>query len=1112
VLQQLGNKGYDIFSYPNHVQGGLGNKHAIAFTSIFCEFDNLSLDEQWQKIKELEQIGLIPSQVVFSGSKSLHCYFRLEQSITAEEWKLFNRMLATYMGSDPSICTLARAMRLPGVNRVKNGEVKAVEILSQSDATHNPQQLKNILGSKLPHGLSDERWRYVQRALRDGVDNKGRSLEEICTIPEDELNPKRRYSPNLTTQSDTPKVFHRNLDYSAQYVDKTDSFPLEICLTTDDRDLLDRGTGNSRNSNGYKLAANLIATADRLRQLGYSFHGEPEDLFIKYCQCCSPGDGWDAREWEKIWESAKGDNPTPSLTDEAMENCISAWQWKQLPESERYKNKKRACQISQEEYEEKFEKPSFLEDVKRKFFGLGKKCKKGFGYLLKAEVKVPSRLHWKEGDPLPTPNDYKGKSIPKIILKRGQGRLALTTQLKALGWIDVIDSSWMGLGKSHDFGLLSPEESHTIFYIDRNHRNVSTETVRNNYTDLNPRHDGMYYDQVKDLQIARTPEEKLNADIEGNCSFADLFNLAKSKGHDIEGEQNPICASCSNLFRCHQEQGKGYGFKFQRQNTLAQSKIRCAVESLTPDIPQPGDIAIFEEVSTNLNPTKTLRGTWEDLLQIFDHYEAKHPDLYPQLIPIKNKLRPILTGQVEQTRYGLDHEALQAILGDAPENIKEIIESLEQAQMNVGELIEKPDSVTGCGGKWNSAGHTARNHFKQEAHEHTRTNFENLPNNLLIPMLKVWGELTPGRLRLNFNTLSIMTRNEYQLEIIKNFSFRIHLDATVDKDWLIQSLELNPDTTIEISEEMPDLSNLTVYNTHMEGLKTRDRSDTARERVTAYKKAWTDFDPNTKFIDYKGQDNIHGWWGHHNRGTNAFKGVTNLVSIATPYPNLGQLQDEYFTIMGTLEGFEEFYEAQVAAEIVQDLGRQRVHQFPDQQFTLDFVGTNQDLSFLAKRYGIRVINRHAFSVTPEAGTKGQYAKWAVTQAAYKIQQSGQKLTQAKVAEETGFSQKYISKLMKDFQGGWVEFKNLLLSLYDSLYRGSSKNPNDHLALSTYWNEWAKLDPLEVVEQCCQIIHNYGWDVFKNLLSEAFEPVQLQILGLLAPVFLPELMELDPGGG
>ncbi len=101
--------------------------------------------------------------------------------------------------------------------------------------------------------------------------------------------------------------------------------PLEICLTHEDRALLQNGASEGhRNTGGAKLARNLIGTESYLKTIGQSSNSPAIALFESYCSRCHPPIC--AQESAAIWESAIADNPMPSLTKAAIANCINAWQ------------------------------------------------------------------------------------------------------------------------------------------------------------------------------------------------------------------------------------------------------------------------------------------------------------------------------------------------------------------------------------------------------------------------------------------------------------------------------------------------------------------------------------------------------------------------------------------------------------------------------------------------------------------------------------------------------------------------------------------------------------------------------------------------------------------
>ena len=131
---------------------------------------------------------------------------------------------------------------------------------------------------------------------------------------------KNQYSPNDTSSAKYVYAEINQLNYQLSQIP-----PLTVFLTKDDRDLVQRGVSQGgRNNAGAKLARNLIGTAHRLNYLGINYNDTPLTLFEYYCSRCSPP--INSKEVQQIWKSAQKDNPTASLTNDALENCFKAWQ------------------------------------------------------------------------------------------------------------------------------------------------------------------------------------------------------------------------------------------------------------------------------------------------------------------------------------------------------------------------------------------------------------------------------------------------------------------------------------------------------------------------------------------------------------------------------------------------------------------------------------------------------------------------------------------------------------------------------------------------------------------------------------------------------------------
>lgn len=249
--------------------GGQADKDVTSCRAIFYEHDNLDKELQKQLWCNL---GLPePSLQIDTGGKSIHSYWILDQFIAPEQWKQLQTDLLEYADADRALKNPSRVMRLAGC--------------------------WHFAPNNVPSG-------QTQIILNTG---KRYSYEELRAII-----PKIKRAVTST----------RELELSFGDV------PLYQCLSKDDRQLIDGGAGiGERNNKGAKLARNLIGTAARLTHLGYRYSGDPRTLLDDYCSRCSPP--LDAREADSIWKSATKDNPTPTLSDDALINCIKAWQHQQ---------------------------------------------------------------------------------------------------------------------------------------------------------------------------------------------------------------------------------------------------------------------------------------------------------------------------------------------------------------------------------------------------------------------------------------------------------------------------------------------------------------------------------------------------------------------------------------------------------------------------------------------------------------------------------------------------------------------------------------------------------------------------------------------------------------
>lgn len=244
------------------VNGG-GNKDVDVKYARAIFYEHDDLPKDEQK-KLWKKLNLPePTLQVDTGGKSIHNYWRLDKPLPVDKWEKLQEDLLEYSDGDRSIKNPSRVMRVPGFFHQKSGN--QAKIISQSDKSYSYSELRQA-------------------------------------IP-----------------------IQQTLNFTQQIVTHLDAVPLENCLSKNDRVLISSGEGQGkRNNAGAKLARNIIGTAKRLDYLGWHYTDDPRQLFDYYCSRCTPP--LSGKEANQIWKSAEKDNPTATLTDEALENCIKAWQ------------------------------------------------------------------------------------------------------------------------------------------------------------------------------------------------------------------------------------------------------------------------------------------------------------------------------------------------------------------------------------------------------------------------------------------------------------------------------------------------------------------------------------------------------------------------------------------------------------------------------------------------------------------------------------------------------------------------------------------------------------------------------------------------------------------
>jgi hypothetical protein len=1069
LLRKLGSDGYGIFSYPNHVYNGIRNKHATAFTNLFFEDDNRDLDTQLQRLEISRNLGIDLTIVIFSGGKSYHGYIRLTEDIPSDRWVRLNKMLSIVMDSDIGISTLARAMRLPGVPRIKEGEVREVGIVYQSDNRYSADFIENALLSTglFPYGLSDQRWQkyqsFVNKSTKEERINNPKVREDAIAIlatPESELN---------------PKLFKGN--YESTFTNGIGQYiPLVNCISLANRDSLN-GVQANRNSTGTALAKDLYGTSEWLSSNGYKTD-DPYNLFLGYCEACIQGNGWNQREWESVWKSATRGNPHPAIPESGLKSCVNAYLYKtgQLDDYSYFENNN--FQKISKSIKSKSDEPSSSILSFKKW--IGKQLKR---------VKP------------------KGFGVPKIEGEEFEGDRAEVWQYLIDQDCDVLDRSFMGSGKSHAvLNIENPDGK--IWYLLNDHRNPTVDGITEDFTDLFPRNQyGFYRNEEGKLVKADESTPKEQIEIGKNCIKADLFPKLTELGYDPNngGIENPICASCPMLKICKYVPG---WYRHDRQEALKSPKIRCHPESLPRDYDYSKDIAIGEEFSQLIKPTKTIKTYWNKLLVEADRYRETLDN--SQWHSLDTVLQSIKTLFDNGEKWGLEHQKILEYIDDM--DLAELIECLEANPLNLAEIFPVADEIDLTQSerkKHKGAYKTATAHLRNEAHKESKTNLDNLPPNALVYLLKALNGVNGNVLRIKGKTLSITLDNRSDIaNILSRFKARIYLDATLDRDRLINYVGENKPIQVIRSKADKPLKNLTISQIKIGGMLSGNYSDTTIKRIMAIQNIYGDM----PVIAHKSvQDKLwnDGYWFNHNRGSNDFAGEPNLMMINLPKPNLGAVKDEYLAINGHHDGFEEYYDRLVNDEIFQGVGRQRVNRYPDQEFNLYFITPEHtDLSWL-EAYGAKVIVKTGFEINPLAGNQKQITRYRTVETIKQFIQDGIKITQTAIAKALDLTPQAIQKTLRE---AGINLNTLIEKITGIITTGPYK---DSIGSSCNF-DWAykdlnwffELSLVEVATEIIQIVKSGGMEGLKQYLETYPQAIQGKFLSVLLMLMVDQDFETD----
>ncbi|MEG4281069.1 AAA family ATPase [Microcoleus sp. MON1_C1] len=275
--------------------GGHKNDDVSTGRAIFYEHDNLDKAAQIELWKGL---GLPePSLQIDTGGKSIHSYWIFVTPIAIEKWLPLQAELLEFADADRSIKNPSRVMRLAGAWHSSGNQSL---IMNNSGKRYTYDELRTII----PTPTKPEATLFQPKPQA-----------QVFSVPE-----KPDCYENVKLPVPMP-------------------VPLLCALGKTNKGFL-QGVSTQRNTSMTSLARDLIGTANDFAKLGQATSDDAYTLFIEACRRCSSGGGWDEKEWNQIWKSAEGSNPSASIdkaSPDAVENCIKSWYWQEFGDKDRSK-------------------------------------------------------------------------------------------------------------------------------------------------------------------------------------------------------------------------------------------------------------------------------------------------------------------------------------------------------------------------------------------------------------------------------------------------------------------------------------------------------------------------------------------------------------------------------------------------------------------------------------------------------------------------------------------------------------------------------------------------------------------------------------------------------
>jgi hypothetical protein len=289
-LQALNSQGDGIYFVVNG--GGHCDADVAECRSIFYEHDDLEIELQLGLWRSL---GLpVPTIQISTGGKSIHSYWNFREPLETALWRRLQADLLEMADADRSIKNPSRVMRLAGFAHQTTGAIATIE--TNSGILYDAAELRELI----PMAVG------------------AAPISAQLTIP-----PAPIAQPIAPKPGNTPQ---NRSDLKAWSGAVSCEIPLETALSKTERANLAGVSEGGRDNSMAALARGAIGLERYLQSIGQRYSGSAQNLLESACGACNPPLG--RGDIDRIWRSAEKSTNGPTLSPEAIANCIKKY-WRE---------------------------------------------------------------------------------------------------------------------------------------------------------------------------------------------------------------------------------------------------------------------------------------------------------------------------------------------------------------------------------------------------------------------------------------------------------------------------------------------------------------------------------------------------------------------------------------------------------------------------------------------------------------------------------------------------------------------------------------------------------------------------------------------------------------